>query len=81
MFVTFDTKMRNAAVFFCYKELSDIELCAFKYSLVNLRDNFEIFCITKRDLYQYVTKVLYKNFNKIYISDYHLSSLKNTPDI
>ena len=68
--------MRNAAVFFCYKELTDVELSAFKYSLLNLRDSFEIFCITKSNLYSYVTKILYKDFCKVYTFDNHLSSLK-----
>ena len=68
--------MRNAAVFFCYKELTDVELSAFKYSLLNLRGSFEIFCITKSNLYSYVTKILYKDFYKVYTFDNYLSSLK-----
>lgn len=69
--------MKNAAVFFCYKELSDIELLAFQYSLGNLRDDFELFCITTNDLYQYVTRNLSFEFSDIYFADKHLSSLKN----
>lgn len=72
-----DSKMRNAAVFFCYKELSDIELLAFQYSLINLRNNFELYCITKNDLYQYVERNLSNEFSKIYVADKPLSSLQS----
>ena len=67
--------MKLAAVFFCYRDLSNTDLMAFNYSIKNLKRDFDVFCITTTKQQSYVENILGIDIHKTIVRDSELASI------